>query len=181
MNETMTKTSPRVFSIFMMLTTIPSFYFGYQMITAEYNSTEFSSSANAGLAYINLKNILFFSCLSMLHKFKFNSPSAKHTLPRLGMFGVWGPSALSLLALCLPSSDNKWIVLPTFLADISTLIVETQAANFGMYPFWLYSYRHYIRFFDWIIIGSTFFALRNLKKRVASHPHEFVTSTNSDN
>lgn len=33
MNETMNKTSPKIFSIFMILTTIPSFYFGYKMIT----------------------------------------------------------------------------------------------------------------------------------------------------
>jgi hypothetical protein len=32
MNETLTKTSPKIFSIFMMLSTIPSFYFGYKMI-----------------------------------------------------------------------------------------------------------------------------------------------------
>ena len=36
MNETMSKTSPKLFSIFMMLTTLPSFYFGHKMITAEY-------------------------------------------------------------------------------------------------------------------------------------------------
>lgn len=172
----MTKTSPKVFSIFMMLTTLPSFYFGYTMITADYNTPEFSNSANAGLNYINAKNLLFFSCLSLLQKFKFNSPSAKHTLPRLGMFGMLAPPLLSTLALCLPPSDNKLIVLPTFLSDISMLVVEAQAANFGLYPFWLYSYRHYIRFLDWIIIGSTFFALRNLKKRVDSHPHEFTVS-----
>lgn len=37
MNETMSKTSPKLFSIFMMLTTLPTFYFGYKMITSDYN------------------------------------------------------------------------------------------------------------------------------------------------
>jgi len=38
MNETMNKTSPKIFSIFMMLTTLPTFYFGHKLITSEYNS-----------------------------------------------------------------------------------------------------------------------------------------------
>jgi hypothetical protein len=54
------------------------------------------------------------------------------------------------------------------------LVIEAQVANFGTYPFWLYSYRHFIRFFDWIIIFSTFFAYWRLEKRVKSHPHEFT-------
>lgn len=38
MNETMNRTSPKIFSIFMMLSTIPTFYFGYKMVTADYHS-----------------------------------------------------------------------------------------------------------------------------------------------
>ena len=38
MNKTMSETSPKLFSIFMMATTLPSFYFGYQLMTQEYNS-----------------------------------------------------------------------------------------------------------------------------------------------
>lgn len=38
MNETMNKTSPKIFSILMILSTVPSFYFGYKMISSDYNS-----------------------------------------------------------------------------------------------------------------------------------------------
>lgn len=107
----------------------------------------------------------------MLQRLRFNSPTAKHTMPKLSMLGTFIPPVLSLLALALPSSDNKFIVFPTFVADLATLTVEAQAANFGFYPFWLYSYRHYIRFFDLVIIISTFFALRNMQNRVKTHPH----------
>lgn len=118
-----------------------------------------------------MKNFIFFACISILQKFKFNVPTAKHTLPRLGIFGTLAPPLLSLIALYLPKSDNKYIVFPTLLADISTLVIEAQAANYGLYPFWLYSYRHYIRFLDWIVVGATFFALKNFQNRVKSYPH----------
>jgi hypothetical protein len=162
MNETMNKTSPKMFSILMITTTLPTFYFGLNLIASEYNSQQFSVSASAGLNYINIKNLVFFACISMLSKFKFNSPTAKHTLPRIGIIGTIVPPILSLLGLCLPNSDSKWIVLPTFLADVSMSLVEAQYTNYGIYPFWLFSYRHYIRFFDWLIIIATFMALWNL-------------------
>ena len=92
-------------------------------------------------------------------------------MPKVGVFGTVAPPILALISLCLPPSDNKYSVLPTFIADISMLVVETQVTNYGLYPFWLYSYRHFSRFFDWMVIGATFFALRNLQKRVKSHPH----------
>lgn len=60
------------------------------------------------------------------------------------------------------------------------LVIEAQVANFGIYPFWLYSYRHFIRFFDWIIIISIFFAYGKLEKRVKSHPHEFTSTVSQD-
>jgi hypothetical protein len=106
-----------------------------------------------------------------LNKFKFNAPTAKHTLPRVGVLGTFISPILVLISLCLPPSDNKYSVFPTFMADASMLVVEAQVANYGIYPFWLYSYRHYIRFFDWLIIGATFFALHNLQKRVKTHSH----------
>lgn len=121
--------------------------------------------------YINMKNIVFYFCLSALNILKYKSPTAKHTVPRVGMVGLLLPPFLALTALCLPPSDNSYIVLPTLIADISMMVVEMQATNFGAYPFWLYSYRHFIRFFDWIILFGTFFALRNLQQRVKSHPH----------
>lgn len=105
---------------------------------------------------------MFFSCIMMLQRLRFNSPTAKHTMPRLSLLGTFIPPVLSLIALALPSSDSKFIVFPTFVADLGTLVVEAQAANFGFYPFWLYSYRHYIRFFELAIIVATYFALRNL-------------------
>ena len=107
----------------MMLSTIPSFYFGYKLVTLQYKSEEFVAAANAGINYINVKNLVFFACLSALNKFKFNSPTAKHTLPRVGVFGTLAPPILALIALCLPPSDNKYSVFPTFIADSSMLVV----------------------------------------------------------
>jgi hypothetical protein len=171
MNETMSRTSPKMFSMLMMATTLPTFYFGLNLITSEFSSPQFSVSVSAGLSYISIKNLVFFACISMLQKFKFSCPSAKHTLPRMGIVGTVVPPILSLLALSLPNSDNKWIVLPTLFADLSMSIVEAQTANYGIYPFWLFSYRHYIRLFDWLIICATFMALWSLQKRVKTHPH----------
>lgn len=162
MNETMNKTSPKVFSIMMMLTTIPTFYFGYKMVTTQYKDNDFTVSANAGLSYINIKNAIFFGCLTALNRLRFSSPTAKNTLPKMGLFGALLPPLAALISLCLPTSDSKYIVFPTLISDILMLTVEVQASNYGTYPFWLYSYRHYARFFDWLIIISTFIALRNL-------------------
>jgi hypothetical protein len=171
MNETMNKTSPKMFSMLMIATTLPTFYFGLNLLTEEYNSKQFSVSVSGGLSYINIKNLVFFACISMLQKFKFNSPTSKHTLPKVGLIGTMIPPILSLLSLCLPHSDSKWIVFPTLMADLSISFIEAQSASFGIYPFWLFSYRHYIRFFDWLIIIMTFMALWNLQKRVKTHPH----------
>lgn len=171
MNETMKKTSPKIFSVFMILSTLPSFYFGHKMLTTQYKDNNFTVAANAGLNYINIKNIIFFGCLTALTKLKFKSPTAKNTVPKMGLFGVLLPPLSAFITLCLPTSDSKYIVIPTFISDILMSIVEVQASNYGTVPFWLYSYRHFARLFDIIIIISTFFALRNLQKRVKSHPH----------
>ena len=171
MNETMNKTSPKRCSILMILSTLPSFYFGYKMITTQYKDNDFTVAANAGLSYINIKNVIFYGCLTALTKLKFSSPTAKNTIPKMGLFGAILPPLTALITLCLPTSDSKYIVIPTFISDVLMLTVELQASSYGTYPFWLYSYRHYARFFDWLIIISTFFALRNLQKRVKSHPH----------
>lgn len=122
-----------------------------------------TAATNAGLMYINIKNTIFFFTLSALNYLKFKSPTAQHTIPRVGMVGTILPPIFLLISLCLPPSDNKFIVFPTLAADLSMVIVEAQAANFGAYPFWLYSYRHFIRFFDWIILFGTYRALSNLQ------------------
>ena len=37
MKKTMTETSPRMFSFLMIASTIPSFYFAYQIVASSYN------------------------------------------------------------------------------------------------------------------------------------------------
>lgn len=107
----------------MMLTTIPTFYFGYEMLTTQYKDNNFTVSANAGLIYINIKNVIFFGCLTALNKFKFRSPTAKNTLPKIGFFGALLVPLTSLISLGLPTSDSKYIVFPTLISDILMLIV----------------------------------------------------------
>ena len=113
-----------------------------------------------------MKNIMVYSCIFALTKLKYFSPTAKYTLPNRGLLGRVAPLAFSMIALLLPPSDSKYIVFPTFLADVGTLMLEAQMTNYGVYPFWMYSFRHYARFFDWITLGIVFFALHNYRKRI---------------
>ncbi len=48
-------------------------------------------------------------------------------------------------------------------------------------PFWFYSYRHFIRFFDWMIFVVVYQSLKKYKKRRETHPHEFVKEVGKEN
>ncbi len=74
----------------------------------------------------------------------------------------------------LPPSDSKHIVWPAFLTDVFTMTFEVQITNQGILPFWFYSYRHFIRFFDCMIFVVVYQSLKKYKKRRETHPHEFV-------
>ena len=110
-----------------------------------------------------------------LDRMGYRSASSKFTVEKVSL-KKWKYLSLgiSMAALMLPPSDNKYIVFGTFAGDFLCMMVEAQLANFGIFPFWFYSYRHYIRFFDWISLGINFIALKNLRNRIDSHGHEFV-------
>ena len=75
----------------------------------------------------------------------------------------------------LPPIDSKYAVLPAIMTDITTMAVEAQLANEGALPFWYYSFRHYIRFFDLIVLIMVFVAMKRMADRIKSHPYLFTT------
>jgi hypothetical protein len=76
----MDKTTPKAFAILFILSTIPSFYFIYQMLENDYNSEEYIQSSQNSMKYFYMKNFVFYGVSMVLFKMNFRNPSSKYTL-----------------------------------------------------------------------------------------------------
>lgn len=161
----MDKTTPKAFAILFILSTIPSFYFIHQMFQNDYNSEEYIQSSHNSVKYFYLKNFIFYGTSMILYKMNFRNPSSKFTLERLPVKLPYVALILGFLGIMLPPSDSKHIIWPALLTDIFTMAFQVQLTNQGILPFWFYSYRHYIRFFDLIIFVIVYQSLKKYKKR----------------
>ncbi len=123
------------------------------------------------MKYFYLKNFIFYGASMMLYKMNFRNPSSKFTLERLPVKLTLVPLILGFIGIMLPPCDSKHIVWPALLTDVFTMAFEVQLTNQGILPFWFYSYRHYIRFFDLIILVIVYQSLKKYKKRRETHSH----------
>lgn len=99
---TMNKTTPRSFSVFFILSTIPGFYFMKEMIGGEYSDAEFTSNSNRIYKYFYLSNMVLYGCSLALYQMNFFNPSSKHTLMKYGKRKIVLPLILSLIGLMIP-------------------------------------------------------------------------------
>jgi len=67
-----------------------------------------------------------------------------------------------MIGLMLPETDNKHLVWPAILTQISTMVAEGVMTNKGMVPFWFYSHRHYIGLFYLIMFVINYNAMSRL-------------------
>ena len=67
-----------------------------------------------------------------------------------------------MIGLMLPETDNKHLVWPAIITQISTMVAEGVMANKGMLPFWFYSHRHYIGLFYFIMFVINYNAMSRL-------------------
>lgn len=123
MNKTMHETSPRILSLFFILSTVPTFYYAYKFLVADLNDKNIPAYTNASLTYMNLKNLVVYSSILLLTKMRYHSPTAKFTVEKKGLLGKLAPLVLSIIALSMPPrADSKFIIVPTFMADFSMVI-----------------------------------------------------------
>ncbi len=165
MKDTMDKTTPKAFAFLFILSTIPSFYFVQQMFQHDYNTEEYMQNTHSSVKYFYLKNFIFYGTSMILYKMNFRNPSSKFTLERVSVKLQYIPLILGFLGIMFPPSDSKHIIWPAFMTDIFTMAFEVQLTNQGILPFWFYSYRHYIRFFDLIIMVIVYQSLKKYKNR----------------
>ena len=176
----MDKTTPKAFAILFILSTIPSFYFIHQMFEHDYNTEEYIQNSHNSIKYFYLKNFIFYGASMILFKMNFRNPSSKYTLERLPPKFQYVPLILGFLGIMLPPSDSKHVVWPAFFTDIFTMAFEVQITNQGIIPFWFYSYRHFIRFFDMMIFVIVYQSLKKYRNRRETHPHEFVKEVGNE-
>jgi hypothetical protein len=117
----MDKTTPKAFALLFILSTVPSFYFIYQMMENDYNTEEYIQSTHNSVKYFYLKNFLFYGTSMILYKMKFRNPSSKFTLERVPVKFPYVALVLGFLGIMLPPSDSKHIVWPVLLTDIFTM------------------------------------------------------------
>ena len=174
MKDTLSKTTPRAFSLLFILAAIPGLYFIDRMIECAYNDPLFVANHNRFYKYYYLYNIAFFACGLALTRFNFHSPSAQYTLVNKKMISALFPLVFSFIGLMIPETDSKHMIWPALFTQITTTTVESIMANKGLLPFWFYSYRHYIGLAYIVMFITNFVAMRRLHKRRQTHSAEFV-------
>ncbi len=179
MKQTMDKTTPRVFALILIGSALPTIYYINQLIERPFNDPEYTDSANRAIKYYYFRNLVMYSCVLALYQSRYFNPSSKFTVPRMPVKMIMAPLLLSLIGMALPPSDSKHMVWGVLVTDILTMVKEVEITNQAIIPFWLYSFKHYIRFFDWLTLIILFFALKRHQSRRLSHPHEFAQEIQS--
>lgn len=142
-----------------------------EMIERDYCDPEFVNSSNRFYKYYFLYNLTFFGCGIALSRFNFHNPSSKYTIPKTKVKSAIIPFLFSLIGMMIPETDDKHLVWPAIVTQISTMTVEGIMVNKGILPFWYYSYRHYIGLFYFVMFIINFTAMKRLENRRKSHAH----------
>ena len=93
----------------------------------------------------------------------FRNPTKKYAYESKNIKFKYWPLVLGFVGMLLPPTDTKHIIWPALVTDVFTMIPELLITNCAATPFWFYSFRHFIRFFDYLCFGAIYFSLKNYK------------------
>jgi len=167
---------PKIATLLVIATTIPQFYYLYNVLIEDFESPLFYESMKKGIDWVNFANIFFTSVYFGLEAIKFFDRRNRGSKMRAqsNYFFILIPVAACLLSLSFIENIDKLSILPAAGADLALMAIETKSTIEGLMPYWLFNIKYRVHIFTIINLAFYYYAMKNFKIDIERNPEKYT-------